>query len=296
LSVDTYLVVPVESPGRAARLLSAGGDDVTHVGRDYVVLFKGDLFAGVERAPDTWGPRYAEELPPSVRRRLDPRGLLARPEVGQAFAFETYAEAVDAEGPSLWLPVRRVRRKRRKRLLLVALSPEREAMLFEHPELVRDLISSRSTVSIPGAVEFDETWIDLQRLLLDCLWLELSDDARADALAPRSGLSFLEDETVDAARLIRADQARATAEWLATLTPERVDRATREPPGPASRRFPESLGAAPADDSEPIRRTVRNKPAKVSSETLNRELQKLLSFYEAVGRLGRSVLSVRFRE
>jgi hypothetical protein len=295
LSIDTYLVIPAGNPTRAGRLLADAGDEVTRAGRDYIVLYKGELFAEVERAPATWGPRYVQDLPPSVRRGLDARGLLARPEVGQSFDFESYTEAVDAEGPSLWLPLRAARRRRTKRLLLVALSPEREAMVLEHPELVHELLAARATTSIPGLLELDEVWIELQRLLFDCLWLERGDDERADALAPRSGLTLLEDESVDAARLMRADRARATAEWLLTLSPEVIERARSAPPSPASRRFPESLGAAPADDHEPIRGPASSAPSNVKP-ALGEHLKPLSAFYAEVQRAGHAVLSVRFRE
>ena len=296
MSIDTYLVIPVANPERAKRVLSEGGDDVTHIGRDYVVLYRPDLFANVKSSPEIWGPRYVQDLPPSIRRGLDPRGLLARPEVGQSFQAETYAKEVDSDESSLWLPLRRVARRRVKRLLLVALSPKREALLFERPELVRELITNRTTVPIPASIEFDDIWIELQRLLRDCLWLDKIDDVRADALAPRTGLSFLEDKDIDAARLVRSEQARSTAEWLATLTPEVVERARREPPSPASRNFPECLGSAEADDLEPVRSARSRRQRKVSSAELDEQLRRLQAFYEDVQRTGRSVLSVRFRE
>jgi hypothetical protein len=34
-------------------------------------------------------------------------------------------------------------------------------VLFDDPELVRELIAKRATVPIPGSIEFDEVWIDL---------------------------------------------------------------------------------------------------------------------------------------
>jgi len=296
VSIDTYLLVPVENPLRAKRLLSASGDDVTHVGADFIVLYKGHSFVEVQRSPETWGPIYVQDLPPSLRRQLDPRGVLAIPEVGQAWESKTYTEAVASAELSVWLPLRRVRRRRLRRLLLVALSSEREALLVEDPELVPELVSNRNTVPIPASIEFDECWIELQRLILDCLWLEQSDDARADALAPRSGLLLYEDENIDSARLVRADRACSTAAWLATLTPESIERARREPPSSASRGFPESLGAAPADDREPIRKAHRPAPQKVRTPALDRELRRLLVFYEEVLNAGRAVLAIRFRE
>lgn len=295
MSIDTYLIVPVQNPATAARLLSDSGDEVVHVGPDFLVVYKGDLFAGVAQAPGTWGPIYAQDLPPSLRRRLDPRGLLAVPEVGQSFESKSYAEVVGSEQRAVWLPLRRLRRQRTKRVLLVALSPAREAMLLERPELVADLISNRAAVPIPGSIEFNESWIDLQRLLLDCLWLEGTDDGRADALAPRSGLSLYEDETIDSARLLRADQARSTATWLATVTPEVVERARLQRPSPASRSFPESLGSAPADDSDPLPETRRGAP-KVNATAIDEELKRLFVFYQDVRGTGRSIVAIRFRE
>jgi hypothetical protein len=178
---------------------------------------------------------------------------------------------------------------------LVALSPKRKALLLEQPDLVRALIASRASVAIPSSVEFDEIWVELQRLLLDCI-LEGSDEGRADALAPRSGLLFLEDDDIDAARLIDIDRARWNAEWLATLTPEVIERARREGPSPAAQRFPESLGSAVADDEGPSRSSNRRGAKKPGSGEADEALRKLRAFYEEVRKTGRSVLSVRFRE
>jgi len=253
VGVDTYLVIPASAPVRAKRLLEDGGDQVSHVGDDYLVIYKGERFAEVSTAPETWGPRYAEELPPSIRRGLDQRGLLACPEVGQHFETTTYQDEVKNHEPPLWLPIRRPRRKLVKRLLLVALSPARERLLLEDPELVRGLIENLGTTPIPNSIEFDDCWIELQRILFDCLWVSGADDARAEALTPRTGLSLFEDRTIDSARLVRADQARAIAAWVAALQPDAIARARQHGPSPASKNFPDSLGPSEADDHEPLR-------------------------------------------
>jgi len=296
VGVDTYLVIPASAPARAKRLLEDGGDRVSHAGGDYLVLYKGERFAEVSAAPEIWGPRYAEALPPSIRRGLDPRGLLACPEVGQGFEAATYQDEVQNQEPPLWLPVRRPRRKLVKRLLLVALSPARERMVLEEPELVRSLIENLGTTPIPSSIELDDCWIELQRILFDWLWVSGADDARAEALTPRAGLSLFEDRTVDSARLVRAEQARAIAEWVAALPPDVIARARGHGPSPASRNFPDSLGPAEADDHEPLRTgSSRRAPPRHSDQQLDAELSRLRSFYAPLLGSGQALLSIRFR-
>jgi hypothetical protein len=298
VGIDTYLVIPTPSPARAKLELEGGGDSVSHVGRDYLVLHKSDRYREVNASPETWGPRYAEELPSSIRKGLDRRGLLACPEVGQTFAAKTYSDEVRNHASPLWLPVRRPHRKLVKRLLLVALSPARERMVLEEPELVRELIEGRRTTPIPGSIEFDDCWIELQKVLFDCLWLSGIDDARCEALTPRAGLSLFEDRTIDSARLVRAERARVIAEWVLELPLDALARARRNGPSPASRSFPESLGSAEADDDEPLRTgssRVAKKPPH-SDQKLEAELQRLRGFYADLLSKGQAVLSIRFRE
>jgi len=76
-------------------------------------------------------------------------------------------------------------------------------MLFQEPELVQELVASRATTVIPHSIEFGDCWIELQIALFDFLGAGMDDDPRTDALTPRAGLSFLENKTINSARLVR---------------------------------------------------------------------------------------------
>jgi len=188
--------------------------------------------------------------------------------------------------------------KRTRRLLLVALSPARHALLLETPELVRDLVRARRSAPIPGSLELDEHWIELQMALFDFNWLSKVDDVRAEALTPRSGLSVAEDRSIDCARVIAADTARLIGEWVTTLPQDCIERARRAPaPSPASRGFPESLGSSEADDHEALREgtTVSRRESRYDARELNQELERVRAFYAEILRTRYAVLSIRFR-
>lgn len=185
--------------------------------------------------------------------------------------------------------------KKRRRLLLVALSAERERLLREDPQLVRDLVNARAQ-AIPGALELED-WIALQRALFDYQWLSGSDDPRAEALTPRSGLGLYEDRLIDSARIVPADRSRAVAEWVTALPADCIERARQAPPSPASRGFPESLGSSEADDHEPLVEgtTVLDDVKREDPRKLAEALERLRAFYADILRTGRGVLAVRFR-
>ncbi|HWZ90270.1 MAG TPA: hypothetical protein VNW92_15510, partial [Polyangiaceae bacterium] len=163
-----------------------------------------------------------------------------------------------------------------RRLLLVALSPARHALLLETPELVADLLQVRLTTPIPDSLELDERWIELQQALFDFNWLWHIDDVRAEALTPRTGLNLVEGSAIDCARIIPADTARRIAEWVTTLPADCIERARAAPaPSPASRGFPDSLGSTPADDDEKLREgatVFRREPARFTERELAPEL------------------------
>ncbi len=185
--------------------------------------------------------------------------------------------------------------KKRRRLLLVALSAERERILREDPELVRDLVNAR-THTIPGSLELDD-WVELQRALFDYQWLSGADDPRAEALTPRSGLGLYEDRNIDSARVVPADRCRAVAEWVAALPDDCIERARDAPFSPASRGFPQSLGASEADDDEPLAEgtTVFDEVKRYDARKLTAALEPLRAFYAEILRSRRGVLAVRFR-
>lgn len=168
--------------------------------------------------------------------------------------------------------------KKERRLILISLSPAREKILLEDPELVSEIVSERHTTPIPGSLEFDGRWIALQRALFDFLWQYGADDERAEALAPRSGPSIYDDGDIDAARLVPSERARAIAQWVTELPEDMLGRVARKgTPSPASRSFPEA--ARPTDLA-----------------TLAPELARLQTFYAELLRTRHAVLSIRFRE
>jgi hypothetical protein len=295
VGIDTFLVIPTGGNRRAERMRQ--DDEVHHVGRDYVVLYKADRYREVERDPETWGPRYAAELPRWLRATLDPRGLFACPEVGQSFDAPTYADELATHATPLWLPARAPKRRKQKRLMLIALSPARRQMLLGEPDLVRDIVRDRATTTVPGSVEFDDRWIELQAALFDYAWAAGVEDVRAEALAPRTGLALYEDKVIDSARLVAAERAGAIAEWVATLPSDLVARVReRKSPSPASRNFPESLGSSEADDDEPLR-PGPSRPSVRSryvARDLDPELARLVAFYAELPS-GHGVLAIRFR-
>jgi len=169
------------------------------------------------------------------------------------------------------------------------------------PELVRDLVRARANDLIPGSLELGEQWVELQKALFDFSWLSGFDDARSEALTPRSGMSLYEDRVVDSARVVSAERCRAVAEWLAGLPRDCIDRARRAPTqSPASRGFPESLGASEADDAEPLREGTTRFPKKdrygYDSRALELELERVRAFYAELLRTNRALLAIRFRE
>jgi len=169
----------------------------------------------------------------------------------------------------------------------------------EEPELVRDLLRGRAQAPIPGSLELDEQWIELQRTLFDFLWLSGADDARAEALTPRSGSSVYQDRSVESARIVAVEKSRATAEWVTTLPPDCVERARRAPArSPAARAFPESLGASEFDDREPLRggTVVVRRKTHYEDRELTRTLERVRAFYADILSTRRAVLAIRFRE
>lgn len=187
--------------------------------------------------------------------------------------------------------------KKRRHLLLVALSTERERILRADPELVRDLVGARTKTPIPGSLEVDERWIDLQRALFDFQGISGTDDARAEALTPRSGLDLYADRDIDSARVVSAERARSIGDWVKALPPDCIERAQRAPRSPAAREFPQSLGTSEADDQEPLVEgtTTFRESAPYDVARLSATLAQVRAFYAEVLRSERGVLAIRFR-
>ena len=182
-------------------------------------------------------------------------------------------------------------------MLLVGLSAAREKILLESPEIVIDLVASSGEAKIPDSLEI-EHWVELQRVLFDGMILDggSDEDRRADAVAPRGGLLLYEDKIIDGAKLVRASDVSRMAEWLAFLPTDIVAQVRALPKrGTSAALFPKSLGAAPADDDEPVRPGGRGRPALPAVAAVQEELGRLTAFYENLRKHGKAVLSIRFR-
>lgn len=300
MGVDTYVAIRVDHPdsARDERELAALGT-LAHVRVDYVVVYVADRFREVEQDVEHFGPLYAEALGPRMRESLDPRGLLAIAEVGQGDFPPTYEElAASATDGAVWLPVTREPGRRKRRVLLVALSARREQLLVDAPDLVADLLKARREEPIPGTLELGPSWIPLQRVLFDAAWAEHRPPESFQALAPAKGLSYFEDHVVEASRVITRDVVAALADWLGELPPTTVaDVAALATPCPASLEFPESLGPCEADDREPAATLdARRTPAPDEVAALEADLARLAAFYRATSNEGKAVLSIRFRD
>jgi hypothetical protein len=189
--------------------------------------------------------------------------------------------------------------KRQRRLILIALSPARQKILLDDPEIVIEILSERRATPIPGSLEFDERWIELQKALFDFLWQYGADDERAEALTPRTGRSLCEDSAIDSARLVPADRARSIAQWVTELPSDLLARVGKlGAPSPASRNFPESLGASDGGGAAPQRsRNGRTRALpRTDLSALGPDLARLQAFYAEVLRTQHAVLSIRFRE
>ena len=274
MAIDTYLIVPTGSRALAEELLRDHPDleDEAQLGEDFVALLQDERFTRVQRDPELWGETYLDLIPPACRTRLDKRGLLVVPDMGQSFDGVSFEE-VAAERGATWLPLKPARASRRaKRVLLVHLSPNRQARLLRDPALAREIVSARADQPVPDALELDAVWVELQQLLVDHQKRSGAVDARSEAIAPKKGLPLYEDKTIDAALLVRAEQARATAEWVLALP---ADLAAHQP--------------RPAGGKQG--KAGRPRDARV----LDAALARLKAFYKLVHQQGCAILAIRFR-
>lgn len=154
MGADTIVIVPTGTRAVTQALLRDHPEldaATTRFGADFLALYQGERFSEVRRDPELWGLGFARLLPARIRRKLDRRGLLVVPDVGQAFAGATY-EALAADSHATWLPVlQHGRRQRKSRLLLVHLSDHRRERVIQQPELVREIVAARTERPIPQA-------------------------------------------------------------------------------------------------------------------------------------------------
>lgn len=166
-------------------------------------------------------------------------------------------------------------------MLLVSLSPTREKLLLEQPDLVDGILRERARTNIPGTIEFDDRFIELQSVLFDFAWKTGAAQAQAEALTPHGGELVYEDDTVEAARLLRAEQSRELARWVTSLPADLVAAVRRyESRSPATQSYAESQEPGPRP---PV-------------PELEAELARLKRFYTELGRKGHSLLAIRFRD
>jgi hypothetical protein len=298
LSVDTSIVIPSGNAVRARRALDPEDAETTTLGADYIVLYRPDRFVDVQGKFEQYGYALAREMPASIRKTLDGRGIAAYPEAGQSFRDADYRSLLVNHGPPLWLPTKRPRAKYSSgnpKVLLIPISATRKKMLIAHPEVVKALVKKHVAEGMADGLEIED-WVELQRALFDAVMIGggSAEDLRADAVAPRGGLPLYEDKSIDSAKLLSATRVAATAHWLASL-PESILATVRTLPqrSPVALAFPESLGTVPADDghragSKRARRLSTSIPMQVV-------LDRLIEFYHELERHERGVLCIRYR-
>ena len=116
------------------------------------------------------------------------------------------------------------KKERIERVLLIGLSPAREKLLLDEPELIHTIVRERSKTPIPRSVEFDQRFVSLQQTLTEIAAKSGAPPGLAEALTPRSGTLLYEDDTVEAARLVGTEQAQAMARWLSALPKDLIAR------------------------------------------------------------------------
>ncbi len=98
-------------------------------------------------------------------------------------------------------------------VILCALSPARQAMLEEEPDLLDEVLSSRREVAIPGLVDLGKTWDALDRIVTG----GKAEGPLADAVLGRAGRPFGKRGAVGRPRLLdtkRVSEVSAALEAL----------------------------------------------------------------------------------
>lgn len=98
-------------------------------------------------------------------------------------------------------------------VILCALSPARQAMLEEEPDLLDEILSSRREVAIPGLVDLGSTWDALDRLVTG----GKTEGPLADAVLGRGGRPFGKKVAVGRPRLLEAKRVGEIAAALELL-------------------------------------------------------------------------------
>jgi hypothetical protein len=94
-------------------------------------------------------------------------------------------------------------------VILCALSPARQAMLEEEPDLLDEVLSSRREVAIPGLIDLGKTWDALDRLVTG----GRPEGPLSDAVLARGGRPFGKRGAIGKPRLL--DAKRVAEVWAA---------------------------------------------------------------------------------
>lgn len=295
----TYLIIPTPEPLRVKRALEGVPDDgvVPFTGRDFVVFACDDPFDAVQADPADWGPILAARLPRIAKAKLDERGMLACPEVGQTFSHDLYAEEVARNAAPLWLPTKAPPAKARRRereLLLVALSAQRTKLLLEEPALVAQILDAHLTGSLPRALGLDAGWIRLQQLFLEVDSRCGAEHAEAWPFHPRVGMPLYDDATIQSARLLSAEQVRPMALWLGALSEDAVASAAKSIKSPLALNFPLSLGLGAGPLTKRATSSRTQKPAARLGD-FEHDLARVRAFYAQLLGDASGLLIVHYR-
>lgn len=103
-------------------------------------------------------------------------------------------------------------------VILCALSPARQAMLEEEPDLLDEVLSSRREVAIPGLVDLGKTWDALDRLVTG----GKAEGPLADAVLGRGGRPFGKRGAIGRPRLLDAKRVSEVSAALEALPADAV--------------------------------------------------------------------------
>jgi hypothetical protein len=98
-------------------------------------------------------------------------------------------------------------------VILCALSPARQTMLEEEPDLLDEVLSSRGEVAIPGLLDLGKTWDALDRLVTG----GKAEGPLADAVLGRGGRPFGKRGAIGRPRLLDAKRVGEVSAALAAL-------------------------------------------------------------------------------
>ena len=154
-------------------------------------------------------------------------------------------------------------------VILCALSPARQKMLEEEPELLDEVLSSRKEVAIPGLVDLGDAWDALDRLVTG----GRPEGSLADAVLGRGGRPFGKGGAIGRPRLLTGERVAEISTALAALPTDVVRQRYKSLAG---KNVHGNYGqdAGEADDPAYLKQKVK--------ETADREIKELEGFLEAL--------------